>query len=414
MSDALDAYNKECEPLVERLNHMIAPIENSIANKLDRSLGGGFFVPLTIHSHDSYDEEIAGQLYQFLEYVKNKPALMQQNGLVEGIQENVELILNALRDERRGETERAREKIRDLLVKYRDNPFFVSDLDKSYAFRGIAPFPTLRDESYDYSIHLETPLTFFRCRGGHHLERKEMLHIPLNKRSQIGSCRFSLSGIPCLYLSTTTFCCWNELLYPSEMSASAFRPNERGKHFKILNLTISPWLIHGMDRNVYDPMSELVKCLWQLFPLTLAVSAHVVMPQQCGYRPEYTISHLIMRCLKELKLDGVAFLSTRCGTALQFPHNVNLAIPVFIGAEKNANYGEICSGFEMTDPITIIPAEPYSVDSATSKSYLNTVYDTGIHATIVTPYGRVPYGTTLFGKTDDLLSGQSFFALQFK
>lgn len=34
MSDALDAYNKECEPLVERLNHMIAPIENSIANKL--------------------------------------------------------------------------------------------------------------------------------------------------------------------------------------------------------------------------------------------------------------------------------------------------------------------------------------------------------------------------------------------
>lgn len=39
----------------------------------------------------------------------------------------------------------------------------------------------------------------------------EMFHIPYNKRYLIANQRFSLSGIPCLYLGSSSYICWEEL-----------------------------------------------------------------------------------------------------------------------------------------------------------------------------------------------------------
>ena len=39
----------------------------------------------------------------------------------------------------------------------------------------------------------------------------EMFHIPYEKRNKIGNQRFSVSGLPCLYLGSSSYICWEEL-----------------------------------------------------------------------------------------------------------------------------------------------------------------------------------------------------------
>lgn len=39
----------------------------------------------------------------------------------------------------------------------------------------------------------------------------EMFHIPYEKRNKIGNQRFSVTGLPCLYLGSSSYVCWEEL-----------------------------------------------------------------------------------------------------------------------------------------------------------------------------------------------------------
>ena len=41
--------------------------------------------------------------------------------------------------------------------------------------------------------------------------KDELFHIPYDKRDRIGNQRFSISGMPCLYLATSSYVCWEEL-----------------------------------------------------------------------------------------------------------------------------------------------------------------------------------------------------------
>lgn len=43
------------------------------------------------------------------------------------------------------------------------------------------------------------------------LGKDEMFHIPYDKRSKIGNQRYSVSGMPCLYLASSSYVCWEEL-----------------------------------------------------------------------------------------------------------------------------------------------------------------------------------------------------------
>lgn len=54
----------------------------------------------------------------------------------------------------------------------------------------------------------------YKCRENgklFHYSKEEMFHIPFDKRYLIGNQRFSLSGIPCLYLGGSSYICWEEL-----------------------------------------------------------------------------------------------------------------------------------------------------------------------------------------------------------
>lgn len=57
-------------------------------------------------------------------------------------------------------------------------------------------------------------LRLYKARKGdsHYLFlEKEMFHIPFDRRDKIGNQRYSISGIPCLYLGSSSYVCWEEL-----------------------------------------------------------------------------------------------------------------------------------------------------------------------------------------------------------
>lgn len=54
----------------------------------------------------------------------------------------------------------------------------------------------------------------YKCRENcklFHFSKDEMFHIPYEKRYLVGNQRFSLSGLPCLYLGGSSYICWEEL-----------------------------------------------------------------------------------------------------------------------------------------------------------------------------------------------------------
>ena len=79
-----------------------------------------------------------------------------------------------------------------------------------------------------------TRIEFFRARTSDKFcvfNREEMLHIPFDLRERVSSTRFSIPGLPCLYLATTTYCCWLELRTPPDyqFNVSPVRINQKNR-----------------------------------------------------------------------------------------------------------------------------------------------------------------------------------------
>lgn len=61
---------------------------------------------------------------------------------------------------------------------------------------------------------LKPGIPLYKCRENgrlFHFSKNEMFHIPYDKRYLVGNQRFSLSGLPCLYLGGSSYICWEEL-----------------------------------------------------------------------------------------------------------------------------------------------------------------------------------------------------------
>lgn len=67
------------------------------------------------------------------------------------------------------------------------------------------------------------------------LDRQEFYHIPFTKRYLIQNQRYSITGIPCLYLAGSLLCMYKELA-KTNISYGEFRPL---KAFSLLDVSVS-------------------------------------------------------------------------------------------------------------------------------------------------------------------------------
>ncbi len=78
-----------------------------------------------------------------------------------------------------------------------------------------------------------------------------MLHIPFCNRELVSTQRFSVPGVPCLYLGTTSYVCWLEMDKPQDniFNVSAF---ELPENLNILNLVIDHHLINRQIQAIVE------------------------------------------------------------------------------------------------------------------------------------------------------------------
>lgn len=307
--------------------------------------------------------------------------------------------------------------IENMVALFKGDSFFISDLDKSYSFRGIAPFIDLQSMGHagDYAEMMNRELTFYRVRTKKVGDKENitdiehMLHLPYNLQDKASSMRFSATGLPGLYLGTTTYVCSKECKWngTDELYASVFIPNSNGKKLKILNLTISQALINGIyDRNLDCNniiKSKLQNAMLKIFPLVIATSFSVKNDEKVKY--QYLLSQALMREANKNGIDGIAYLSMKGVDEFQYPQGVNLAIPAIDISEKNI-YSEKCTGFSVSRPIM------YSGQTGKRKaSYINQIYkkydSNGVesYTAKLNMDGKMEfYGDTVWGKFDDFLA----------
>ncbi|OOQ62187.1 hypothetical protein [Mucilaginibacter pedocola] len=235
-------------------------------------------------------------------------------------------------------------------------------------------FAKLMENMPDYlippnkNLHIDTHDNFlFKARQEFtkDLGIKEMFHIPFEKRHIVKTNRFSLSGLPCIYLSNSVHTCWEELDRPvfSQMAVSRFKTN----HFKYLDLSVNYKFLKmyfvpkwkEQEKIISDGVAGAHKLAFvkfiNLFPLYIACYTKVRYGD-ATFKPEYIIPQMLMQWVAETsEFQGVVYNSTKTkainNDELFNNQFLNYAIPV--KTSMNEGFCEYLSkNVYLTSPIS--------------------------------------------------------------
>jgi hypothetical protein len=337
-------------------------------------------------------------------------AFNDDSDLLNEVRDNVRHIKAAWKLYQKGNVEKATEQVEKILQKYVDDPFFVAPLEKCYALKQIAYYDEWHRAGVDYSSMQQHPITLYRGRVSEKrlYGRKEMLHRPYVKNEKISRQRFTCEGMPALYLATTSYACWLELNKPDkDFYVSAFIPDENANNLKILNMAVIQELINGsyheMTDGDYSRRKELQNKMLAFMPLVQATSYKYVETKKDG--EEYIIPELVMRSLKKLGIDGVAYLSKHLEYDLQMQIGINVVIPVYKEHLDNG-YGKVSKYFKMTKPELFSQKLKDRYEKYKTGSYISDIYyrqGQCYRPTTSQADGAERYGDTVFAKFDNYL-----------
>lgn len=163
----------------------------------------------------------------------------------------------------------------------------------------------------------ETPIVnLYRVRATEKYElfdQKGLSHIPFDLAHKTSNERYSICGLPTIYLASSVYCCWVEMNCPrvETMNVALYNPN---LDVKFLDLCFPD------EHAEYNEQTNL------LLPIIVACDMPVKYPND-NYKYEYTIPQLILECLVKYRnhkmpgrLLGIRYQSVkRLTTELAYP-----------------------------------------------------------------------------------------------
>lgn len=160
----------------------------------------------------------------------------------------------------------------------------------------------------------------------HNLKRRDMFHIPLDKKGLVQTQRYSVPGYPCLYLSRNVYGCWEEMGRPTFGTVMVSKFVSR-QEFRVLDLrlpTEASWI-------------DTPQMCAEFFPLVIASMVQVKNSKEY-YKPEYLIPQLLTEWVithnrentPDKEIIGILFTSSKKSNDFDFPDDSydNYAIPV--------------------------------------------------------------------------------------
>lgn len=204
---------------------------------------------------------------------------------------------------------------------------------------------------------------FYRMRHSSTIlsKKEEIFHTPLNLRRKINSQRYSVPGLPCLYLSSSVYTCWVEMDKPNiqDLHVSRYIMDDSAI-VDILNFTmIDPKRLFYQDK-IHEFRGDSLMYIERLEPPFL-IDAIILWPllYVCSlkgsdksdfYKPEYIIPQFLLQWIREnYSIKGIAYFSTDLDTRNIDPYYcINYVFPVESDANETCSY--LSSIFKLTDP----------------------------------------------------------------
>lgn len=223
-------------------------------------------------------------------------------------------------------------------------------------------------DDFDFNPVIKT----FRVRkGGNELyEANEMFHIPFQLRHKVSEQRYSVSGLPCLYLANSAYTCWLELNKPDLDSFQISKLEFNYQDLKILDLASTPQYYSNLCKGMFSDKHFLEKSESKkneilnnvingavdkliLWPLVISCLFKVKFPGE-GFIPEYIVpKHLLEWVRIQKNLDGIKYISTKNDEGHKQNHGslINYVIPVKSIKEKGL-CPILTSKFKITESIS--------------------------------------------------------------
>ena len=274
--------------------------------------------PFVIDSDQEYYSNLRDRYKGLYEDAKKAGADEKSLHLIKRFTEKV---CEAIRNYYKGNLSTCHDIIRNLVKDAIENPVAVETIDNSEALPGTKG----------------TEVQFFRARinpAGLPYEAQDMLHLPFEMRGKTGNYRFSIPGVPSLYLCNTSYCCWLELGRPSEHDFMV-SPVIIDKDLKVLNLAV-------MSRDIVrmNDFDEGRVHSWLMRLILMIATSYRIKEENRNFRSEYIISQSIMLACKRLKLDGIAYYSKQVEDEIFAFPAVNVAL--FAEYKVGERYADIC------------------------------------------------------------------------
>ncbi|UII32271.1 RES domain-containing protein [Fulvivirga ulvae] len=258
----------------------------------------------------------------------------------------------------------------------------------------------------DKEFNIPRLSSFFRIRevdNNYPLSSKEIFHIPFHMRERVATQRFSIPGLPTLYLSNSLFVAWEELGRPPAHFIQTAR-FVNGRQLRLLDLTNDIYqnghLIKGNEAHGFQLLYFVM-----VWPLVAACS--IKSPDRhVPFKAEYIIPQLLLQWINKNTLDGVKYSSTHINPLVHRHrgHLYNIAIPVKTHDQSVGYCEELLTLFKVT---SVLPmhltqfAAPYGRFSEQASASVEVNPD--VYELELISDKKQNYSETAFGQMEHLL-----------
>lgn len=288
------------------------------------------------------------------------------------------------------------------------------------------------DDIYIHDLHEGNSITIYkdayknlyRGRVGNwntSMRRRDLLHIPFTSRNLISTQRFSINGVPCIYLGQSIYVIWDEIGRPSNDNLFISR-FEISEDLRVLDLGLSTFEIkdtfYDIDCIKEEVDEKLFKTYLEKFIVNniLKIACLVkVDSEKESFRSEYIIPQLLLaRGLIGNYIDGVRYPSVKISSESYI--FCNYAFPAILDKSYPGN-GEmysykITSQMKLTQPINLGILSKLSRKITIGRLMSDNLYRDHTYVEFSKDY-YVSYSSTEFYEIEGELKNENTFKLEY-
>lgn len=161
--------------------------------------------------------------------------------------------------------------------------------------------------------------------------KEEIFHVPFDKRHLVSTMRYSIAGVPCLYLGNSIYDCWLEMDKPelNKLYISKFKNTES---ISIIDFAITldtlykEPTIHDQNPNQYT--FNKVNSFLTIYPLILACSFKK-LNENAKFNIEYILPNMLLQWISREKehISGIRYFSTKMHHKRYDSIGINIVFP---------------------------------------------------------------------------------------